>query len=215
MASCAFTVIFSNRNIKTVNPWYRSKKGLACRPAPIFTAYILPRQPFSLPPLLPDGSGHGRSSHVDLNLLWLGFLALRDTQRQHAVLKIGFDGIWIHGIRKRKTAGEGAVGALHAKVILFVHLLFKLALAPNGEDVVLHADVQIFRIDFREIRLHHEFVFRLVDVNRRRPGTEAGLFGGPLKGFLEQAIDLVLQGGDAAKRLPSAYSSQGCKHLHR
>src|SRR5438477_12838144 len=126
MASCAFTVIFSNRNIKTVNPWYRSKKGLACRPAPIFTAYILPRQPCSLPPLLPDGSGHGRSghgrsghgrsSHVDLNLLWLGFLALRDTQRQHAVLKIGFDGIWIHGIRKRKTAGEGAVGALHAKV---------------------------------------------------------------------------------------------------
>src|SRR5437764_9830248 len=129
MASCAFTVIFSNRNIKTVNPWYRSKKGLACRPAPIFTAYLLPRQPFSLPPLLPDGSGHGRSSHVDLNLLWLGFLALRDTQRQHAVLKIGFDGIWIHGIRKRKTAGEGAVGALHAKVILFVHFLFKLALA--------------------------------------------------------------------------------------
>src|SRR2546427_5741526 len=46
---------------------------------------------------------------------------------------LGFDGIGIHGIRKREAASEGAIRALHAQVVFFVHFLLKLALTANGD----------------------------------------------------------------------------------
>src|SRR6266436_2662052 len=176
-ASWALTVIFSNLNIETSFPAHSTEKRLARWPAPLSS--------HSSCELLPCRSGHRRGSHVDLDLLGLGFLTLRDTQRQDAVFVRGLDGFRIHGVRQREAAGERAVRALYPQIVLFAHILLKLALATNRQDVVLHADVQVLRINLREIGFHHQLVLGLVDVHGRSPRAEAGVFAGPLKGSAE------------------------------
>src|SRR5216684_298371 len=165
-ASWALTVIFSNRNIRTSSFAIPVEKGLAPWPAPFLPLNRVAR------PELPSRSSRGRrrSPDVDLDLLRLGFLFLRDAQRQHAVLIVGLDRFRIHGVRQREAAGEGTIGALHAQVVLFVHFLLEFALAANRQNVVFHADVQILGIDFRQIGLDHQLMLSFVDVYRRRPG---------------------------------------------
>src|SRR5207302_5154423 len=185
---------------------------------PLFLHLDLSGAAFSLRRRLAAGGSrgyYGRSADIDFDLLRLGFLTLGNAQRQNTVLILGLDRVSIHGIRKREAASERAIRALDAQVVLFVHLLLELALTANGEDVVLHANVQILGIDIGEIRLHYEFVLAFVDVDGRRPRAEVGILARTIKGLLEQAIDLVLQGGDTAERFPSSYRSHSCKHLHR
>src|SRR6266481_2029255 len=149
-ASCALTVIFSNRNITTSFQATATEKGAG-------TTAQLPNLALlsSARPALPAGGGRGhrRSRDVDLDLLRLGFLVLQDGQRQHAVLVVRLDGIRIHGVGQWEAAGEGTVRAFHAQVVLFVHFLLELAFSANGQDVVLPADVQILWIDVRQIGL--------------------------------------------------------------
>src|SRR5713101_4638176 len=94
----------------------------------------------------PSRRRHCMRSHIHLDLLWLRFLALRYAQRQHAILIIGLDGLRIHRVRQRKAPAERAIGAFDAQIVVFVHLILKLAFAANREDVVLHTDVQVLRI---------------------------------------------------------------------
>src|SRR5215470_14208901 len=176
MASWAFTVIFSNRNIgpsvSTLSIQMSvAKRGWHLRQPPFLHSFGTPFGSLSLPrPSFAGGSrGHSRSVHVDLDLLRLRFLTLGNRQRQHAVLIIGPDRIGIHGIRKREAASKGAKRALHAQVVLFAHFLLELALPAYREKIVLHADVQILGIDIGEIHLHHEFLRGLVDVDGGRP----------------------------------------------
>ena len=142
-------------------------------------------------------------------MLRLRFLFLGDAQRQHAVLVVGLDRFRIHGVRQREAAGEGAIRALHTKVVLLIHVFLELALAANGQDVVLHADVQILGIDFRQIGFHHQFMLGFVNVHGGSPGTEAGFLARPLEDIIKQPIHLVLQGSSPAERFPSS----NCFHV--
>src|SRR5882724_3979721 len=87
-APCAFTVIFSNRNIGTsFFPPLLGKRGWPLG------------QPLNLRlhgdarPELPAGGrrGHRRSPDVNLDLLWLGFFFLWNAERKHTILVIGLD----------------------------------------------------------------------------------------------------------------------------
>jgi len=53
-------------------------------------------------------------SHIHLDLLWLRFLALRDAQRQHAVLIVRVDRVRVYRARQRKTPAERAIAAFDA-----------------------------------------------------------------------------------------------------
>src|SRR5437879_6637710 len=200
-ASCALTVIVSNRNMATSFSATNSKKGLALWPAPNLPLHCKAR------PELPFGSSRSRSSDVDLDLLGLGLLFLRDAERQHPVLIVCLDGFRIHGVRQREASSERAVRALATKIVLFVDLLFELALTPNPQNIVLHTDVQILGIDFRQIGLDDQFKLGLVDVNRRRPGREAGLVSFALKNIGEPPINLVLQRSGRAEGFQLSKSS--------
>src|SRR5882762_5455201 len=90
-----------------------------------------------------------------------------------------------------------------------MHILLELALTANRQNVVLHADVEILGIDFWKIGLHHQFVLGLVDVNRGRPGREAGFLARALEDIVKQSIDLILQGSGPAEGLPSS----NCSHV--
>jgi hypothetical protein len=87
-------------------------------------------------------------------LLRLGFLALRNRQRQDTILIIGPDRFRVHGVGQREAAAEGAIRALDAQVVVFVHFFLELAFAANGQNIIFHADVEVFRVDFRQIGLH-------------------------------------------------------------
>src|SRR6202040_1989481 len=114
-------------------------------------------------------------------------------------LVVGLDAVRIDGVGQREAAAERAVRTLYTQGVVLVQLLLELALPANGEDVVLHANVEILWIDIGEIRLDHQFVRGLVDVNSRRPGGQVGRLPGALESVVEQAIDLVLQGRSTAK----------------
>src|SRR5713101_5202138 len=199
-ASWAFTVIFSNRSIRASLPPASAAKGWRVRPA-------LQSYHSSSAGLLRCRSGHRLGVHIDFDLLWLGFFALRDGQSQHPVLVIGLNRVRIHGIRQREAPGERAIRALHTQVVFFLHLLLELAFTANRQDVVLHADVQILGIDFRQIGLHHEFMLGLVDIHGRSPGSEAGFLAFPVEDIIKETIELVLQGVDPAEGFPSSNGS--------
>src|SRR5579864_8818705 len=118
---------------------YAMKKGLAILPAPLsthnFCAGLLSRSSGS------HGRGRGSCADVDLDLLWFRFLALRNVEREHAILIVGLDGLRVHGIREREAASERTIRALHAQIVVLIHFLLELAFSANREDVVLDADV--------------------------------------------------------------------------
>src|SRR6516164_5368913 len=151
--------------------------------------------------------------HVDLDLLGLGFLALRNGEGQDAVFVLGLDGLGTHGVREREAAAEAAVGALDAQVVVFVHLLLELALAANREDVVLDADVEVLGLHVGKVGLDDEFLTGLIDVDRRGPTRQIGLTRA-VKSFVKEAIDLVLKGRDAAKGLETANCGSHSDILH-
>ncbi len=84
------------------------------------------------------------------------------------------------GIRQTEAAAEGAVGALDAQVIVLVHLLLELALAADGERVVLDAHVNVLFLDARQIGFQHQLVFGLLNVHGGGPSRQIGL-GAPAR----------------------------------
>jgi hypothetical protein len=56
-----------------------------------------------------SGCGDCRRAYVHLNLLGFRFLALRNVQRQDAVLIIGLDGLLVNGVSQREAARERPV----------------------------------------------------------------------------------------------------------
>ena len=92
---------------------------------------------------------------------------------QHAVLVLRLDLLRVDHGGQGEGAGEGAVGALHAVVALLLHLVVELALAAQGQHVVLDADVDVLRVDARQLGLQDDVAVLLVDVHRGRPGRRA------------------------------------------
>src|ERR1700693_30714 len=151
---------------------------------------------------------HSLRSYIHLDLLRFRFLALRKAQCQHAIVIIGLDVVRFHGGGQREAPAERAVGAFDAQIVVLLHLAFELSFAANGEDIILHADVQILRIHIRQVRLNHQFIFRLVDVHGWGPGGQVRLLGSVSYAFAKHAIDLIPPGRSPAGRLfPTIHSS--------
>ena len=71
-------------------------------------------------------NGDCRRNHAYFDLLRLRFLALRDVQRQRAILIVGLDLLRVHGVRQREAPGERAIRAFDAQVVFLFRLLLKL-----------------------------------------------------------------------------------------
>src|ERR1039457_6447949 len=154
-ASCAFCVSLSNRNI--------SPPGIQMGPGS-------PR-----PGTKEDRPG-GLSYSIllldfDLDLPRLGSFLLGKRHAEHAILEVRRDVLRVEGIGHGKAAHETAVAALDAVIALLGMFLVELALARDGERLVLHFDVNVLQIDVRQIGLQHQFVLGFVDVHGRRPRT--------------------------------------------
>ena len=73
-------------------------------------------------------------------LLRLALLGLRDADLEDAVVELGRHGARVDALGERQRAGEAAEGPLDAVVALLALLVLGLALARDGEDVVLELD---------------------------------------------------------------------------
>jgi len=87
------------------------------------------------------------AAHIDFDLLGLGFSLFGQGDLQHALIVVCRNLLGIHGGGQIEGAGEAAILTLHTAVVLFFFFLLDLALAVDGEGVVLDADVDIFFID--------------------------------------------------------------------
>ena len=92
---------------------------------------------------------------IDLDGLRLGLFPLRHGQHQLAVFVLRLDMLGVDRTGQRKATGEGALGALHPMVVLFLHVFFELTLALQVENAVLNADFHILRVNARQICLQH------------------------------------------------------------
>src|SRR5712692_1620436 len=184
-----------------------SKRIISCLLRSFLRISVHARGRHAAGPLHPDllaGSGH-----ADLDLLGLGLFALRDGQCQHPVAVIGLDGVRIDAVAQREAAAEGAVRPLDPQVIVFRHSLLELAFAANGQNVVLHADVEVLLVNVREVSLHHQLVLGLVDVYGRRPGGEGRLVCPPAEQcVVQQAAHLFLESGESSKGFPTCDGSR-------
>src|SRR5207302_1909871 len=73
----------------------------------------------------------------------------------------------IHGTGQCERAGEASVLALDAKEVLLLLFFLDLALAMDGERVVLDADINVFLVDTWDFKLQSNAVLVFVDVHRR------------------------------------------------
>src|ERR1017187_4663048 len=85
----------------------------------------------------------------DLDLARLGCFFLGQRDAQHAVLERRGDFFGVEAVGHREAACEVAIAALDAVIARDVVLLFELALAGDGERLVLHPDIDILEIDIR------------------------------------------------------------------
>ena len=119
---------------------------------------------------------------------------------QHPILVIGLYPLRVDRVRQREAATECAVRPLDAQVVVLLDFLLELALAANGEHVVLYADIEFLGIDSGQVCLDQQFVLVFADVNRRRPCRKVGFAFIALERIRKQTIDLILQSGNSAKR---------------
>src|ERR671912_778512 len=108
---------------------------------------------------------------ADLDAARLHFLALLEHDAEHAVLVLGGRVLGRHGLREREGAGEAAVGALDAVVVVRLFLLLEAALAAQRQHVVLDRQLEVFAVHAGQFGFEHDLVFVLVDVHARRPGA--------------------------------------------
>src|ERR1035438_9958139 len=94
----------------------------------------------------------------DFDLPRLGSFLLGKRDAEDAILEVRRDVFRVEGIGHREAAHETAVAALDAVIALLGMFLVELALARDGERLVLHFDVNVLQIDVRQIGLQHQFV---------------------------------------------------------
>src|SRR5216684_580223 len=111
---------------------------------------------------------------IDLDLLRLRFLELRDLDLEDAVTVLRGDGVRVDSTRQRERPREGAIRPLDA-VVVAVFLLLELAFAADGEQAILEADLQIAFLHPGHFDAHQNLVLLFGDVDSRRPGSRLQL----------------------------------------
>src|SRR6516225_9423912 len=77
--------------------------------------------------------------------------------------------------------------------VLFLLFLLELALALDGQGVVLHANVKVLLLDPRDFQFQDDFLRVLIDIDsRRKAGSRHRALA--LSEIAEQRIDAILQG---------------------
>src|SRR5579864_147002 len=148
------------------------------------------------------------AANIYLDLLGLGFRLLSQPDLQHApvILSVYLSRIYRTGQRERP--GEATVLPLDATEVLLFLFLLDLALAMDGEGIVLDADVDVFFVDARDFKLQSNVVLIFVDVHR---WCEAGGCECVFRAFrairlTEQtvhAVHAVLHSGKLTERFPT------------
>src|SRR5512132_2502646 len=117
-----------------------------------------------------------------LDPAWLALLRLRDPHLEHAVLEPRRDGVGVDAVRQGERAVETAERALDAVPPALLRLVLGLALARDREVAVLDLDVHVALGQARQVRLQHEAVLGLDQVDRWNPpatllaiGAEEGI----------------------------------------
>src|SRR6185437_8222663 len=108
-----------------------------------------------------------------------GFGTLRNRHLEHAVLADGLDAFRVGAVRQRETTIEQAMRALDARQLAVLLARFRLALALDRENALLHRDLDILRIDAGNVGEDGEAVVLFLDVDARRPltGDDVRLIG--------------------------------------
>src|SRR5580704_1008771 len=106
---------------------------------------------------------------ADLDLLWLGLLALSHMQCQYSVAIVGSNVLGADGIREGKTPHERTIGAFDPEVIFFFDVLLELPLSTDRQRIICDADVNVLVLKVRQLDLYNQFILGFVDVYGWRP----------------------------------------------
>src|SRR5207302_1830836 len=87
------------------------------------------------------------AAYVYFDLLGFGFGFFGQGDLQHALVVVRLDVLGVYGVGQGEGAGEAAVLALHAAIVLFFLFLLDLAFAVHGEQVVLDTNVDVLLVD--------------------------------------------------------------------
>jgi len=128
----------------------------------------------------------------DFDLARLGGFLFGKGDAQDAIFEAGNNVLGIESVGHGEAADEAAIAALDAVIALAGLLLLELALAGDGEGLVLDADVDVFGIDIRDVGFEDELVLGLVDVDGGRPGA-----GSP--GLIDHTGESVFEKANASQ----------------
>src|SRR6266496_912509 len=104
------------------------------------------------------------TSHVDLDLLRLGFGFLGKLNLQDSLVIVRLHAFGINRVRKSEGTSEAAILPFDSAEVLLFLFLFELALAVNGQRVVLDLDVNVLLVNSRNFDLQRDIVLVLIDV---------------------------------------------------
>src|SRR5579872_3050782 len=107
------------------------------------------------------------AANMNLDLLRLGFGLLGERDLQYSLVIIRAHLPRINGAWQRERTGETSVLALDAAEVLLFLILLDLALAINGEDIILDANINVFFVNARNFHPQSYGVLVFVDVHRR------------------------------------------------
>src|SRR5579864_4358427 len=160
---------------------------------------------------LPRTLGFQLLLHVHLDLLGLGFFLLAQTNLQHPLIVAGVNIFHVHDARQSEGTGETAVLPLYPAIVLFLLFLFELAFAPDGQGVVLQADINVLLLNSGNFHLEGNVVLVLVNVHGwREGGGRQPLFAGLPETLLKQAVHPVLHRCQLTEGVPTSQN----RHFH-
>src|SRR5713226_1826888 len=148
------------------------------------------------------------AANINLDLLGLGFGLLGELDLQHALVVVGAHLPLIHGTGQCERAGEASVLPLNAAVVLFLLFLLDVALAMDGEGIVVDVDMNVLFVDARDFKLQSNVVLVFVGVHRRYEAGGCQRLFRPF-GVIRltekaiHAVHTVLHGGKLTERFPT------------
>src|SRR5436190_8086243 len=143
---------------------------------------------------------------VDLDLLRLRLGALRQIDLQNTIYIFRVDVIRIDGVRQSERTGKRTVAALNAMEVLFLLFSFELALATDGQRVVLITDIDVLLVNSGNLELQTDLVLVFINVNG---GNEIScrqqliLPLSPIE-ILEQGVNTIVERCQLTKRVPTS-----------
>src|SRR6185437_4306302 len=133
-----------------------------------------------------------RSLDGDASRLDLG--VLRNGDFQHAVGLLRRDGLSVGALRQSEAAEEGTARALDALVAVLVGLLLlRAALAADSQHAILGGDVDVLRLNSRDVGEDHETLGFLVNIHARNPGNTGRARHRSVGCFVDCLIELPMQ----------------------